>query len=146
MTTTNVDYYVAGFNSDGKRVGSLICDFDPDKNPNNLAALKEKAKELFTDATAIEVITADDFSLYLDGYVRGTDGKPIPYVAPEPTEEEKKATQKAELTADYKAQVSELTTALQVAELNDDSDAKSSIQADFKELQKSYKTEMEGLA
>lgn len=146
MSTTNVDYYVAGFNADGKRVGSLICDFDPKKNPNDLAALKGKAKELFTDATVIEAITADDFSLYLDGYIRGTDGKPIPYVAPEPTEEEKKATQKAELTADYKAQVAELTTALQVAELNGDADAKASIQADFKELQESYKTEMEGLA
>lgn len=146
MTTTNVDYYVAGFNSDGKRVGSLICDFDPDKNPKDLAALKEKAKGLFTDAAVIEAIPADDFALYLDGYIRGTDGKPTPYVAPEPTADEKKSTQKAELTADYTAQVAELTTALQVAELNGDADAKASIQADFKDLQESYKTEMEGLA
>lgn len=45
MPRTNVDYYMTGFDAAGKRVGSLICDFDPDKNPKKLAALKEKAAE-----------------------------------------------------------------------------------------------------
>lgn len=146
MSNTNVDYYVAGFDSTGKRVGSLICDFDPHEHADKLKELEAQAQKLFTNATVVEAITAADFDAYLSGMVRGTDGKPTPYVAPEPTEEEKKATQKAELTADYKAQVAELTTALQVAELNGDADAKASIQADFKDLQESYKTEMEGLA
>lgn len=31
MNGTNVDYYVSGFDTAGKRIGSLICDFDPNK-------------------------------------------------------------------------------------------------------------------
>ena len=31
MNNTNVDYYIAGFDADGKRVGSRICEFDPQK-------------------------------------------------------------------------------------------------------------------
>lgn len=145
MINTNVDYYVAGFDSTGKRVGSLICDFDPHEHADKLKALEAQAQKLFTNATVVEAITAADFDAYLSGMVRGTDGKPTAYVAPEPTDEEKKAAQQAELTADYKAQVADLTASLQVAELNGDADAKASIQSDFKDLQASYKEGMEAL-
>lgn len=142
---SNVDYYVAGFDSAGNRVGSLIFDGRPE-DAQAVADAVAKGKTAFADAAVVEVISADDYSLYLSGdYVRGADGKPVKYVAPEPTEAEKKAAQQAELTADYKAQVAELTTALQVAELNCDADAKTSIQADFKDLQQSYKEGMEAL-
>lgn len=142
---SNVEYYVAGFDASGKRIGSLIFDGKP-SNDKDVAAAIEKGKAAFEGAAVVEVISADDFSLYLSGdYVRGADGKPVKYVAPEPTEAEKKAAQQAELTADYKAQVAELTTALQVAELNGDTDAKASLQSDFKDLQASYKDGMEAL-
>lgn len=46
MNGTNVDYYASGFDAEGKRVGSLICDFDPtkEKNADKLAAFKGKQK------------------------------------------------------------------------------------------------------
>lgn len=142
---SNVSYYVAGFDADGKRVGSLIFDGRPDDS-QAVADAVAKGKAAFDDAVVVEVINADDFGMYLSGdYVRGADGKPVKYVAPEPTETEKKAAQQAELTADYKAQVAELTTALQVAELNGDAAAKASIQSDFRDLQASYKDGMEAL-
>lgn len=142
---SNVSYYVAGFDAAGKRVGSLIFDSRPDDS-QAVADAVTKGKTAFEDAAVVEVISADDYGLYLSGaYVRGEDGKPVKYVAPEPTEAEKKAAQQAELTADYKAQVAELTTALQVAELNGDEDTKASIQSDFKDLQASYKEGMEAL-
>lgn len=145
MAVSNVNYYVAGFDSAGKRIGSIIFDGNP-ANDQDVAAAVEKGKGVFTDASVVEVISAEDFGLYLGGdYVRGADGKPVKYVTPEPTEAEKKAAQQAELTADYKAQVAELTIALQVAELNGDTDAKASIQSDFKDLQASYKDGMEAL-
>lgn len=145
MASTNVDNYVAGFDADGKRIGSLIYDGKPDDD-KAVAAAVAKGKETFAEAAVVEVISAADFDAYLSGgYIRGEDGKPAAYVAPEPTDEEKKAAQRAQLTADYKAQVAELTTALQVAELNGDADAKTSIQADFKDLQQSYKEGMEAL-
>lgn len=141
---SNVSYYVAGFDASGKRVGSLIFDGRPD-DAQAVADAVAKGKAAFDDAV-VEVISADDYGMYLSGdYVRGTDGKPVKYVAPEPTEAEKKAAQQAELTADYKAQVAELTTALQVADLNGDAAAKASIQSDFKDLQASYKEGMEAL-
>ena len=46
MNNTNVEYYIAGFDADGKRVGSSICEFDPkkSKNVNKLDELKKEAK------------------------------------------------------------------------------------------------------
>lgn len=113
-SATNVDYYVSGFDTAGKRVGSLICDFDPnkDKNAEKLAALKEKAKTLFTDAAVVDVVSASDYNQYLTGeYVRGADGKPVAYVAPEPTAAEKKASAIAAIKAKYQTQLDSLVEA-----------------------------------
>lgn len=114
MNGTNVDYYVSGFDTAGKRVGSLICDFDPnkDKNAEKLAALKEKAKTLFTDAAVVDVVSASDYNQYLTGeYIRGSDGKPAAYVAPEPTSAEKKASAIAAIKAQYQPQIDALIEA-----------------------------------
>lgn len=114
MNGTNVDYYVSGFDTAGKRVGSLICDFDPnkDKNAEKLAALKEKAKTLFTDAAVVDVVSASDYNQYLTGeYIRGSDGKPAAYVAPEPTSAEKKASDIATIKAKYQTQLDSLVDA-----------------------------------
>lgn len=114
MNGTNVDYYVAGFDADGKRVGSLICDFDPgkDKNTGKLASLTEKAKDLFEDAAVVDVISAADYNQYLTGnYVRGAEGKPVAYVAPEPTAAEKKAYAIATIKAKYQPTLDNLVEA-----------------------------------
>lgn len=113
-SATNVDYYVSGFDTAGKRVGSLICDFDPnkDKNAEKLATLKEKAKTLFTDAAVVDVVSASDYNQYLTGeYVRGADGKPVAYVAPEPTAAEKKASAIATIKAKYQPTLDNLVEA-----------------------------------
>lgn len=145
MANTNVDYYVSGFDVEGKRVGSLICDFNPDKNPKKLAALKEKAKELFRDAVIVEVTTTNDYNLYLEGYVRGADGKPIPYVAPEPTAEEKAAAEKAALKVEYEANKKEMLDALQAAKLAGNAAAVESVQNDYKDMTTAYKEAVEGV-
>lgn len=46
MNNTNVEYYIAGFDADGKRVGSSICEFDPkkSKNVNKLDELKKRSE------------------------------------------------------------------------------------------------------
>ena len=114
MNGTNVDYYVSGFDTAGKRVGSIICDSDPnkDKNVEKLAALKEKAKTLFTDAAVVDVVSAADYNQYLTGeYVRGADGKPTAYIAPEPTAAEKKASAIATIKAKYQTTLDTLVEA-----------------------------------
>lgn len=146
MNGTNVDYYVAGFDADGKRVGSLICDFDPgkDKNTGKLASLTEKAKDLFEDAAVVDVISAADYNQYLTGeYVRGADGKPTAYIAPESTAEGKAAAEKASLASEYEANKSEMLSALQAAQLAGNTEAVASIQQDYKDMTEAYKAAVE---
>lgn len=113
MTSTNVDYYCAAFDADGKRIYSAICDFDPAKakNTDKVQALKDKAKEAVPDAAVIEIITADDFNAYLNGKVRGSDGNPTDYIPPEPTETEKKTATINAIKAKYNSQLDAMVTA-----------------------------------
>lgn len=139
-SATNVDYYVSGFDTAGKRVGSLICDFDPnkDKNTEKLAALKEKAKTLFTDAAVVDVVSASDYNQYLTGeYVRGTDGKPVAYVAPEPTAAEKKASAIATIKAKYQPTLDNLVEARVKAAM---------LGADTSKIDSQYKTTLANMA
>lgn len=135
MSATNVDYYCAGFDKGGKRVGSIICDFDPnkDKNKDKLQALIEKGKSLFNDAATVEIITADDFDKYVSGdYVRGDDGKPTAYVAPEPTAAEKKSSAIAVIKSKYQVQIDSLVEArVKAAMLGSDT---SKIDAQYKSV------------
>lgn len=113
MTGTNVDYYCAAFNADGKRIYSAICDFDPakEKNTDKVQALKDKAKETVPDAAVIEIITADDFNAYLAGKVRGSNGKPTDYIPPEPTETEKKTATISAIKAKYNGRLDAMVVA-----------------------------------
>lgn len=143
MSATNVDYYVSGFDTAGKRVGSLICDFDPnkDKNAEKLAALKEKAKTLFTDAAVVDVVSASDYNQYLTGnYVRGAEGKPVAYVAPEPTAAEKKASAIATIKAKYQPQLDRLVESRVKAEMLGSDTSK--IDTQYKTLLTSMSTEI----
>lgn len=114
MSATNVDYYCAGFDDAGKRVGSVICDFNPtkDKNTERVQKLLEEGKKLFSDAAVVEIITAEDYNKYVSGeYIRGSDGNPAAYVAPEPTSAEKKASAIAAIKAKYQPQIDALIEA-----------------------------------
>ena len=140
---SNVEYYIAGFDAAGKRIGSLIFNGKP-SNDKDVAAGIEKGKAAFEGAAVVEVISADDYGLYLSGeYVRGPEGKPIKYVAPEPTAEEKAAVQKAALKAEYEAGKAELLNSLQAAQLAGNADAVTSIQAEYKEFAEAYKQAVE---
>ncbi|MDD7198122.1 MAG: hypothetical protein PUH15_08040 [Dialister sp.] len=142
-SATNVDYYVSGFDTAGKRVGSLICDFDQnkEKNADKLSALIDKAKGLFTDAEVVEVISATDYAMYLSGnYVRGAEGKPVAYVAPEPTAAEKKASAIATIKAKYQPQLDRLVESRVKAEMLGSDTSK--IDTQYKTLLTSMSTEI----
>lgn len=120
MSATNVDYYCAGFDDAGKRVGSVICDFNPTKGKNTerVQKLLEEGKKLFSDAAVVEIITAEDYDKYVSGeYIRGEDGKPAAYVVPEPTAAEKKASAIATIKAKYQPQLDSLVDARVKAEM-----------------------------
>lgn len=137
MYGTNVDYYVSGFDTAGKRVGSLICDFDPnkDKNAEKLVALKEKAKTLFTDAAVVDVISAADYNRYLTGeYVRGADGKPTDAPAIVVTTEQKQAS----IAVEYESQISELKDALATATLAGDESLIAELKSEYADVKSEY--------
>lgn len=112
-TTTNVDYYAAGFDSAGRRVCSLICDFNPNssKNADKITELLNKVKEISDDVAVAEIITADYFNKYMNGKVRGSDGKPTDYIPPEPSESEKKTAKINTIKAKYNSQLDAMVTA-----------------------------------
>jgi len=56
-------------------------------------------------------VDSDEYVEYLNGKVRGEDGKPTEYVAPEPTESEKKTAKIGQIKAKYNAQIDTLVTA-----------------------------------
>lgn len=146
MNNTNVEYYIAGFDAEGKRVGSRICEFDPQKSHNagKLDALKKGAKELFADATVIEIISADDFNKYISGdYIRGTDGKPIAYAPPEPTEEEKRQMALSALDKEYAEKLSNLEIEMAKAKAIEDEELYSGLKEEHETLVTEY-TEKRG--
>lgn len=144
----NTQHYVAGFNASGRRVVTILCEYDP-TDPSSeslLQADKEKAAKLASDATVIELIDQATFEQYMSNCVRDMQtGKPIPYVAPEPTAEEKAAAEKAKLASEYEANKTEMLTALQAATLADNTDAVTSIQQDYKDMTAAYKEAVEGV-
>lgn len=78
-------------------------------------------------------------------YCRQSDGTFAPYVAPEPTAEEKAAAQKAELASEYESNKAEMLTALQAAQLAGNTDAVTSIQKDYQDMTAAYKEAVEGV-
>lgn len=144
----NTQHYVAGFNASGRRVVTILCEYDP-TDPSSeslLQADKEKAAKLASDATVIELIDQATFEQYMSNCVRDMHtGKPIPYVAPEPTAEEKAAAEKAKLASEYEANKSEMLNALQSATLAGNTDAVASIQQDYKDMTAAYKEAVEGV-
>lgn len=144
----NTQHYVAGFNASGRRVVTILCEYDP-TDPSSASLLqadKEKAAKLASDATVIELIDQATFEQYMSNCVRDMQtGKPIPYVAPEPTAEEKAAAEKAKLASEYEANKSEMLNALQSATLAGNTDAVASIQQDYKDMTAAYKEAVEGV-
>lgn len=144
----NTQHYVAGFNESGRRVVTILCEYDP-TDPSSeslLQADKEKAAKLASDAKVIELIDQATFEQYMSNCVRDMQtGKPIPYVAPEPTAEEKAAAEKAKLASEYEANKSEMLNALQSATLAGNADAVASIQQDYKDMTAAYKEAVEGV-
>lgn len=145
----NTPYYVAGFDKSGRRVVTILCEYDP-TNPSSekmLQADKEKAVKMASDASVIEVIDQDTFEMYMNNCIRDmVTGKPIPYVAPEPTAEERKASAAASVAAIYNPQLAELKDNLVTAVLNGDEELQEEIKKEYADLMSAYNSELEGLS
>lgn len=142
--------YLIKFNADGRR-GTTYADgvyyfVQPD------GAVKDGSVKVqdMLDQGFVFVDTADYLNLLGNNddkkeYCRQSDGTFAPYVAPEPTAEEKAAAEKASLDSEYEANKSEMLSALQAAQLAGNTDAVASIQQDYKDMTAAYKEAVEGV-
>ena len=94
-----------------------------------------------------EIINADAYDQYLNGgCIRdNTTGKPVKYVPPEPTAEEKKASAASKIAAEYTPQLDELKGNLLTAVMTGDTELESEIKAEYQDLITAYNKELEGL-
>lgn len=142
--------YLIKFNADGRR-GTTYADgvhyfVQPD------GAVKDGSVKVqdMLDQGFVFVDPADYLNLLGNNddkkeYCRQSDGTFAPCVAPEPTEEEKAAAEKASLDSEYEANKSEMLAALQAAQLAGNTDAVASIQQDYKDMTAAYKEAVEGV-
>ena len=94
---------------------------------------------MFTDATVIEIISAEDFNKYISGdYIRGTDGKPIAYAPPEPTEEEKRQMALSALDKEYAEKLSNLEIEMAKAKAIEDEDLYTELKEEREALMNEY--------
>ncbi len=136
----NTQHYVAGFDASGRRLVTILCEYDPADSSNEslLQADKEKAAKLASDATVIELIDQATFKQYMDNCVRDMEtGKPIPYVAPELTAAEKKASAIATIKAKYQPTLDSLVEARVKAAM---------LGADTSKIDSQYKTTLANMA
>lgn len=149
MATSNVKYYCMAFNAAGKRIAASICNYDPADNSNadSIEKIKDNMKALQSNAATIEIIDADTYDAYVQkGYVRDTDtGKPIPYIAPELTEAEKKVAAADALKAEYEPQIEALKDALATATLAGDTETIESLKVEYNDLIAEYNTKLEAI-
>lgn len=136
--SSNVDFYITGFGANGKRVGSIICDFNPEKNPKKLKEALAEAKEKFPEAVVVEPIDADAFNQYLDGYIRGADGKPVEYIAPEPTIEEQRQITLNSLDQEYAGRLNSLELEMAKAKAIEDEDLYTELKEEREALMNEY--------
>lgn len=150
MNSTNVSYYAAGFDNAGHRIVTKICDYDPakSKHADKIAALLDDIKATSPDVVVAEIISADDFYLYTnENYVRDmATGKPVLYVPPEPTDEEKTASAASVIAAKYDPQIADLKDSMVTAVLTGDDELQAEIKAEYMELVAAYNTELEALS
>ena len=142
--------YLIKFNADGRR-GTTYADgvhyfVQPD------GAVKDGSVKVqdMLDQGFVFVDTADYLNLLGNNddkkeYCRQSDGTFAPYVAPEPTAEEKASALKSELASEYESNKAEMLTALQSAQLAGNTDAVTSIQKDYQDMTAAYKGAVEGV-
>lgn len=134
---TNVEYYIAAFDKEGRRIASV-----PTKKGDK--KLVEEIKRIYIEAEVVEIIPSAFFDKYLKGYIRGKDGKPIPYEKPVPTKAEIEKQRNDELASKYKEQVESLQISMATALLQDDEELIKDLKEEYKELVEEYKKTLKG--
>ena len=109
------------------------------KNVNKLDELKKEAKDLFADATVIEIISAEDFNKYISGaYIRGTNGNPVKYVPREPTVEAQRQIELNTLDRKYADKLSNIELEMAKAKAIEDEELYTELKEEREALMNEY--------
>lgn len=141
MTTT----YFAKFNDEGLPEG-----FIPSFHVNNYGG-----KNKLTSDGYIE-ISLEEYNYYIgnmsnedNNYAKfkrdNQTGKPVIYIPPEPTQEEKQLTEVNNIANDTKIQAEEIKEAMIIALLNDDTELQEELKQEYQELMLNANNEMKGV-
>lgn len=148
---TNVKYYCMGFLEDGApSVRTFASTKKIEENDEKyITELKQKVKEMSSDELAtVEIITAADYDLYVNGYGTNTyirdmeTGAPKVYVPPEPTQQEKQITEINAISGSVELQAKELKDAMIIALLNNDIELQEELKQEYQELMSNTNNEM----
>ena len=142
MNSTNVDYYIVGFKSNGSRAAGKICMFDPIKHPDKLKAEAEKMKADNADIVTVRAVTTED---YMNLMGNNTNGKEyilsgeafVPKPDYVPTEAEEKQAAIATIKAKYQPTLDSLVDARVKAAM---------LGADTTKIDSQYKTTLANMA
>jgi hypothetical protein len=122
--------YFAEFDVNGERITSYVADGMP--------YTERDIHKNFPNAIEI---SEEDQSQYVTGkYYRGASGKPIEIPVYVPTAEEIKQQNLSSLDAEYQPQFTQLSQALGMATLAENTDLIASIKADYTALKTEYDT------
>ena len=142
MNATNVDYYIAGFKSNGSRAAGKICMFDPIKHPDKLKAEAEKMKADNADIVTVKAVTTEDYMNLLGNNTNGKEyilsGETfVPKPDYVPTEAEEKQAAIATIKAKYQPTLDSLVDARVKAAM---------LGADTTKIDSQYKTTLANMA
>lgn len=142
--------YLIKFNGDGRRGTTYAAGVHYFVDQNSAAVDGSvKVQDLLADGYVF--VDQADYNNLLGNndekkeYCRHSDGTFAPYVALEPTAEEKAAAKRAQIDSDYNASVAELQASMQIAQLNNDTDAIASVRAEKVDLDAAYKNAVAGV-
>lgn len=149
---TNVKYYCMGFLADGMPSVRTFANtkYVEKENEKYIVELKQKVKEMSASEllATVEIITASDYDLYVNGdgtntYVRDMEtGKPKIYVAPDPTQQEKQIAEVNTISNSVELQTKELKEAMIIALLNNDVELQEELKQEYQELMSNTNNEM----
>lgn len=153
---TNVNFYCMAFLKDGTPSVRTFANTKPIKQADQeyINKIKEQVTKMCSDAEnlgSVEIITADEYDLYVNGdgtntYIRDMNtGKPKIYIPPEPTEEEKQLSEVSNISTDTKVQADALKEAMLTALLNGDTELQEELKEEYKNLMNSSSEQMKGV-
>ena len=130
--------------------GGLPEEFIPSFHANNYGG-----KDKLTSDGYIE-IPLEEYNYYIGNmsnkennyarYKRDSEtGKPVIYIPPEPTQEEKQLTEVNTIANDTKIQAEEIKEAMVIALLNDDIDLQEELKQEYKSLMTNSSEQMQGV-